>query len=176
MAQKGISSCPPESVCPSVFWEHNSTMFPGDLAVKYRLVGRRLLPRNMSRSDVSCSPSCAPFVLYLLPPPWLEVPGQPWEPGLKMKKLVAPCVLNQELRSYHGTTTWKRNTVYIRPLISGVHCDQTTLIPTVEPPASCILPSIYHQRPIGAGMDFASTICWINGRLQKALTTFLLAG
>lgn len=53
---EGISSCPPESVCPLFSGSTTQPCFLGDLAVKYRLVGRRLLPRNMSRSDGAVAP------------------------------------------------------------------------------------------------------------------------
>lgn len=75
MAEKGFLAAHQNLFAPFVFWEHNSTMFLGDLAVKYRLVGRRLLPRNMSRSDVSCSPSCAPLCSVSLPPPGWRFQG-----------------------------------------------------------------------------------------------------
>ena len=159
MAQKGFL-CHQNLFAPSVFWEHNSTMFPGNLAVRYRLAGRRFSPGIWVEVTWAVALMCS-SVLYLPPTSWLEVPGQPWEPGLKMKKLVASCVLNQELRSTTGTTTWKRN-AFVRSLIfrSSLWSNHSDTHSGIL--ASCILPSIYSSNapPIGAGMNFASTICW----------------
>ena len=160
MAQKGFLAAHQNLFAPSVFWEHNSSMLPDHLAVRYRLAGRRLLPRNMSRSDVHSSPSCAPPCAISLPPPgWT---GQPWEPGLKMKELVVPCVVNQELRSTMWTATWKRN-MFIRSLIfrsamSSNHSDTYSGIL-----ASCILPGIYSSNaPPSGQLHLPSADKWVS--------------